>query len=210
MLHGVFPGSFRFISSPEAIEDLIMTFIRLASVAILAALFLEGCSPGVGAAAAAGAGGERTSFSAVINGMLVKGERVTAFGTNSASIAPPGSEIHEMIFSLAPTSSDENAKPELSLRFNFPVKQGNYELTGTDNAACSNCGVMLEQTVSPFAQYTPQKMLVSITSLTTGRVTGKFSGTMEFSFGTPDRVRKIAPPIMRVENGQFDIPIAQQ
>jgi hypothetical protein len=33
---------------------------------------------------------------------------------------------------------------------------------------------------------------------------------MEFSFGTPDRVRKIAPTIMRVENGQFDIPIGQQ
>jgi hypothetical protein len=187
-----------------------MTLVRLASMATLAALFMEGCSPGVGAAATAGAGGERTSFSAVINGKLVKGDRVTAFGTNSAGITPAGSEIHEMIFSLAPTSSDENAKPELSLRFNFPVKQGNYELTGTDTAACNNCGVMLEQTVSPFAQYTPQKMLVSITSLTTNRVAGKFSGTMEFSFGTPDRVRKIAPTIMRVENGQFDIPIGQQ
>jgi hypothetical protein len=115
-----------------------------------------------------------------------------------------------MIFSLSPTPSDGGAKPELSLRFNFPVKQGSYELKGTDIAACNNCGVMLEQTVSPFAQYTPQKMLVSITSLTTNRVAGKFSGTMEFSFGTPDRVRKIAPTIMRVENGQFDIPIGQQ
>lgn len=186
-----------------------MIFVRLTSTAILAALFLEGCSPGIDAAAA-GSDGERTSFSAVINGKLIKGDRVTAFGTNSATIAPPGSEIHEMIFSLAPTSNDENAKSELSLRFNFPVKQGNYELTGTDIAACNNCGVMLEQTVSPFAQYTPLKMLVSITSLTSDRVAGKFSGTMEFSFGTPDRVRKVAPPIMRVENGQFDIPIAQR
>jgi hypothetical protein len=187
-----------------------MTSVRIASLITLATLLLEGCSLGVGAAATADAGGDRTSFSAVINGKLIKGDRVTAFGTNRASITPDGSEIHEMIFSLAPTSNDENATPELSLRFNFPVKQGTYELKGTDIAACNNCSVTLEQNSSPFAQYTPQKMLVSITSLTAKRVTGAFSGTLEFSFSTPDRVRKLAPPIMRVDNGQFDIPIAQQ
>jgi hypothetical protein len=105
---------------------------------------------------------------------------------------------------------DENATPELSLRFNFPVKQGTYELIGTDIAACNNCSVTLEQNSNPFAQYTPQKLLVSITSLTAKRVAGTFSGTLEFGFSTPDRVRKLAPPIMRVDNGQFDIPIAQQ
>jgi hypothetical protein len=176
----------------------------------LATLLLEACSPGVNTAAAAGTGGERTSFSAVINGKLMTGDRISALSTyNIARITPDGSEVHEMIFSLAPTSSNEGVTPEFSLRFNFPVKQGTYQLMGTDITACNNCGVVLEQNSSPFAQYTPQKMLVSITSLTANRVTGSFSGTLEFSFQTPDRVRKIAPPIMRVENGQFDIPIAR-
>jgi hypothetical protein len=187
-----------------------MTFVRIAYMTAHAALLLQGYSPGVGAAGAAAAGGEHTSFSAVINSKLVRGDRITALGTNSASITPDGSEIHEMIFSLSPTPSDGGAKPELSLRFNFPVKQGSYELKGTDIAACNNCGVMLEQTISPFAQFTPQKMLVSITSLTANRVSGTFSGTLELGFSTPDRVRQVAPPIMRVENGQFDIPIAPQ
>jgi hypothetical protein len=186
-----------------------MTFVRIASAATLAVMLLEGCSPGVDTAVAAGAGGGRTSFSAVINGKPIKGDHVTALGTNSARITPDGSEIREMIFTLAPTSSDENARPDLSLRFNFPVKQGTYDLMGTDIAACNNCSVTLDQEVSPFAQYSPQKMHVSITSLTASRVTGTFSGTLEFSFQTPDRVRKAAPPIMHVESGQFDIPIAQ-
>jgi hypothetical protein len=184
-----------------------MTFTRIALLLAAGALLLEGCSPGVGAPTAAG---NPTSFSAVINGKPIKGDRVTALGTNSARITPDGSEIHEMIFSLAPTSSDEAAKSELSLRFNFPVKLGTYQLTGTDMASCNNCGVVLEQNVSPFAQYTPQHLVVSITSLTADRLTGTFSGTLEFSFQTPDRVRKLAPPIIRVENGQFDIPIVRQ
>jgi hypothetical protein len=184
-----------------------MTFARIALLLTAGTLLLEGCSPGVGAAAAMGI---RTSFSAVINGKPIKGDRVTALGTNSARITPDGSEIREVIFSLAPTSSDEAANSELSLRFNFPVKPGTYQLTGTDMAACNNCSVVLEQNVSPFAQYTPQHLVVSITSLTADRLTGTFSGTLEFSFQTPDPVRKLAPPIMRVENGQFDIPIRRQ
>jgi hypothetical protein len=183
------------------------TFARIALPFIAGTLLLEGCSPGVGAAAAAG---NRTSFSAVINGKPIKGDRVMMLGTNSASITPDGSEVHEVIFSLAPTSSDEAANPELSLRFNFPVKPGTYQLTGTDMAFCNNCGVVLSQNVSPFAQYTPQRMAVSITSLTDDRIIGTFSGTLEFSFQTPDTVRKLAPPLMRVENGQFDIPIVRQ
>jgi hypothetical protein len=184
-----------------------MTFARIALRLTAGSLLLEGCSPGVSAAVA---GGNRTSFSAVINGKSIKGDRVTALGTNSASITPDGSEIHEVIFLLAPTSSDETAKSELSLRFNFPVKPGTYQLTGTDMAACNNCSVVLSQNVSPFAQYTPQRLVVSITSLTADRLIGTFSGTLEFSFQTPDPVRKLAPPIIRVENGQFDIPIVRQ
>lgn len=186
-----------------------MSFVQLASMAALMTLLVEGCSPGVGAPSPAAAGGERTTFSAVINGKLITGDRVTALRTNSASITPDGSEIHEMRFSLAPTSKDEDAAPELSLAFNFPVRQGSYELMGTDIASCNNCGVTLSQLVGPFAQYTQQKMLVSITSLNASRVAGTFSGTMELDFGTPDRVRKLAPAIMRVVNGRFDIPIAQ-
>jgi len=182
-------------------------FARIALLLTAGTLSLAGCSPEVGAAATAG---NRTSFSAVINGKPINGDRITALGTNSASITPDGSGIHEVIFSLAPTSSDEAAISELSLRFNFPVKPGTYQLTGTDTAACNNCDVMLSQEVRPFAQYTPQHLVVSITSLTADRIVGTFSGTLEFSFQTPDSVRKLAPPIIRVENGQFDIPIVRQ
>jgi hypothetical protein len=192
-----------------------MSSARIATALILAALLMEGCSGGgdapggKGAAAPAVGGGQHTSFSAVINGKQIKGDRASALGTsNQASITPPGSEIIEMIFALAPTSNDESAVPELSLRFNFPVKQASYELQGTDIASCNNCSVVLSQEVAPYAQYSPQKLLVSITSLSADRVAGTFSGTLQYSFQTPDNVRKLAPPVMRIENGQFDIPIA--
>jgi hypothetical protein len=126
---------------------LTMTFARIALLVTVGTLLLEGCSPGVGAADAAG---NRTSFSAVINGKPIKGDRVMALGTNSAGITPDGSE------------------------------------------------------------YTPRHLVVSITSLTADRIIGTFSGTLEFSFQTPDPVRKLAPPVIRVENGQFDIPIVRQ
>ncbi len=195
--------------APAATLSATLLAVTLLAAPLAAAWLLDGRSPGVGAAAAAGVGGERASFSALINGASIKADRVAAPGINRASITPDGNEFREMIFSLAPTSGDEHATPELSLRFDLPVKLGTYELMSNDIAACDDCGVTLDQNSTPYAQYSPQKMQVSSTSLTANRVTGTFSGTLEFSSQTPESVRQGSPPIIRVENGQFDIPIAR-
>jgi hypothetical protein len=183
-----------------------MTVLRIASAVTLLALAIQGCSPGVESATSAGAAGAKALFSAVIDGKTFKGDHVAGLSTNVATITPPGSEIIELRFALAPTSPNDEVPPPLSFALNFPVKTGTYAVMGTDNAACGNCDITYSQEIAPFAKYWPQNMQVTITSLTAERVAGTFSGTLVLDQGMA--IRKVAPLNVRVENGQFDIPIA--
>jgi len=148
------------------------------------------------------------SWSAVIDGQAVSGTGIDGLQQrNAAYIVPVGSNNDkEVMFWLFDTKDGaDDAKFSHSIKLYVPDKAATFpinEHSPYHSTYGMTLNIILDDTHS--ARYYTKDITVTITSLTSSRVSGTFSGTLQISPDTPNAPKKE----VTVSDGKFDIPMA--
>jgi len=142
------------------------------------------------------------SFS--LDGQAETGNGVDELQQQNAAyiVSGPDNTQQYLLFYLFSTKDGNDIKANYSFRFSFPAKVGTF--TKTDGC---KCGITLNTDISndKFARFFGDDgVVLTITSLTSTRVTGTFSGKFSLGSDTPRNPKKNVV----VTDGKFDIPMA--
>jgi hypothetical protein len=177
---------------------------KLLSTICLVVVFLSSCSSSTSSSSssepnqASNSLGSAT-FSAVIDGAPVSGGAIDGLQQNNAaySIPDPKGGEPNLLFWLFDTKHPDDQDFKYSMRIYLPDK------VGTTNSAYISANIVLSK--DHFARYSTSKGTVSITSITSKRVSGTFSANkMSVSPDTPN----VPHPQIAITDGKFDIPFA--
>ncbi|HEY7895731.1 MAG TPA: hypothetical protein VIC24_12610 [Gemmatimonadaceae bacterium] len=151
--------------------------------------------------------GADASWSATIDGEAVTGKGVDQAlqQQNAGYVLPrqgPGNKFG--MFTLYSKKDAEDDKANISLTFRFPPHTGTYVHAGTYQSC--TCDLILNKniTIGDLARYNADTVTITITSMSTTRIAGTFSGNFKLSDDTPRAAQKRAT----VTNGKFDIPMS--
>ena len=164
----------------------------------------EDVSEGTTSSASSSAG--NGSFSATVDGKSIAGGKVDELQlSNTVFLYPDGNDKNKIL--LFDLTSDKNGEDYYSLRFYVYNKEG--EQTITSNAGSElKTFVRLDfnlRSADNFAIYNGDSLIVTISKITSSRVSGTFSGP--FTLSNDSRSKPYKPKVI-VTDGKFDIPFS--
>jgi hypothetical protein len=187
-----------------------MGLMKLLSVVCLPLVVLAACSSCSSSTAskegALAAGGSSTpdslgkaTFSATIDGVAVTGGAIDGLQQNNAAytIPDPKGGDPKLLFWLFDTKAPDDQDFVHSIKINLPKK------IGTTDTAYITANIVLSK--DHFGRYSTSKGTVTITSITSTRVTGTFSA---LKMGNSPDTPNVPHPHIDITDGKFDIPFA--
>lgn len=140
------------------------------------------------------------SFSANLDGVNISGGKIDDMQLqNTAFIYPTADNSGKrLLFFLY---SDKKGNDAYSFRFSVPDKTGSFTKNIRDGQPFD---ITLDFIGGDLSRYSAQAVTVNITSVTTSKVTGTFSGKFSLSGDTPRGTKKE----VNVADGKFDIPFS--
>jgi hypothetical protein len=140
------------------------------------------------------------SFSANLDGVNISGSKIDDMQLhNTAFIYPTADNSGKrLLFFLY---SDKKGNDAYSFRFSVPDKTGSFTKNLHDDHPFD---ITLDFLGGDLSRYTAKSVTVNITSITSSRTTGTFSGKFALSNDTPNGTKKE----VTVTDGKFDIPFS--
>jgi hypothetical protein len=144
----------------------------------------------------------QSSFSATLDGVKITGNGVDEFQlVNAAFIYPQADNSKRLLFFLKSTKDGSDPKPDYSFRFSIPDKEGVFTKNINDGQPYD---ITLDFLNGDRSRYWSQAVTVNLTSITTSRIQGTFSGKFILSNDTPRGNKKE----VTIADGKFDIPFS--
>jgi len=166
---------------------------------ILACIFTSACDSG------AVKGQEPATFSCDLDASSISGSGVDEMQQrNTAFIYPMPVTGDHVMFTLYSTKDGNDPKPDYSIRIYVPRKTGTYTITDADDDADNHNYVTIDFLSGDFSRYRQGNFTVTITSISSTRVSGTFSGKGVLSNDTPRGTKKE----ITLSNGKFDVPFS--
>jgi hypothetical protein len=140
------------------------------------------------------------SFSANLDGVNISGGKIDDMQLqNTAFIYPTADNSGKrLLFFLY---SDKKGNDAYSFRFSVPDKTGSFTKNLHDSQPFD---ISIDFLGGDLSRYSAESVTVNITSVTTSRVAGTFSGKFSLSNDTPNGIKKE----VTVTDGKFDIPFS--
>jgi hypothetical protein len=140
----------------------------------------------------------RASFSAVVDGVTVSGGAIDGLQQANAAhiVSDANGGERKLRFWLFDSKTPDEKQVVHAFRIEVPDK------TGANPASHMNAQILLSNGTT--AQYYSKEAAVTITRISTSRVTGSFSG----KFSVPADTPHVPKTEIVITDGKFDIPLA--
>jgi hypothetical protein len=146
------------------------------------------------------------SFSAVIDGQAITGKGTDGLQLKNRAFTYPaqGNTDKYILFDML---SDKNADDFYSFRFYTPAKEGEFTVQNAKKSGY-RFSIRLDfnlRSVDNFAIYTADSVMVVVSTLSSSRISGTFTGEFKLSDLTRSKPYKSQ---VNITNGKFDIPFS--
>lgn len=187
---------------------LFTQYLKISSALILLFFSLLSCSGnesgGKGMAAVSDSSQKNipaagTGFSCFVDGVAVSGSTIDAMQLqNTAFIYPGDADGKRLLFMLVSSDHSVNVKKGYFFKMRCPDLEGRYVKAGMDDRK-TKCHITLSIGGGDLPDFLEDSVIFTITSITSSRLTGSFSGRLTDASLTKH---------VMVTNGKFDIPFS--